>query len=262
MRAALDKNNRCIHISKAIRSETYYCPLCQCPMQVRNKNGIKCFDVAPGTAHAASKCKVPRYRFSDLWETSSNKLINDLLYSTANLQSNLVETKSIEHDADKMFRLVNSARLYSVVPFRYLSDFRKESIYTWPADTVLNGYRLTDLFVSRNNADVLMRDNDPLGFRIVDVKFRRLIAPDTLRFALYSTSNKKKIRFFDLRFEDQEEYEIMRHEVFANRNSRYYIAAVWNSSTDCETPQSGEWEIIGIQSAVFTNANQLYRYRS
>ena len=186
MRVALDKNNRCVHISKAIRSEAYYCPLCHCPMQVRFKNGVGYYDIAPGAAHTAGKCKVPRCRFSDLWMTPAEELKRNLLYRTDNTRSKPAENKGNGENTDNLLQSVCREKYYSVVPFRYLSDFRKESIYTWPADTVLNGYRLTDLFVSRNNADVLMRDNDSLGFRIVDVKFSRLIAPDTLRFALYS----------------------------------------------------------------------------
>ena len=221
MRAALDKDNKLIHVLNAKTEERYYCQWCRCPVQIRIKNGIENFDVVPGHAHSNNSCKKHGSRFPDLWMTSSRELQRNLLLQTDNVQDKSHPKKD---QGEGMLRSAYRETNYSVVPFRFISEFRKEGVYTWPADTELNGYQLTDLFVSRKNAAVLMHDNKPLGFRIVDVKFSRLVGTNTLRFAMCYTVGAKKIRYFDLHIADEEEYQILKREVLTYRNANYYIA--------------------------------------
>lgn len=126
---------------------------------------------------------------------------------------------------------------------------------------MLNGCKLTDLFVSRANAEVIMYDNAPLGFRIVDVKFLSA-GGNALRFAMFSVKNEeKKVRYFELVIEDKEEYEILKYEAYTCKRASYYIAGVWES-VDYEINESSSgWEVVGIQRTKFTSTHQIYKYR-
>lgn len=249
LRFALNQYGAYVHVTNANRSEAYYCPWCRCPMQVRRINGDLFFCAAPGAAHATKECKTLRYRFLDPWITSKDELKIHLLNKTDDKRNKKQKTEKNENVG--LLQSGYDGLSYAIVPLRFLSDFRKNCMYNWPADTIVNGYRLTDLFVSIKNSAVLMNDNNPLGFRIVDVKFSNLIGKDTLQFASHCVSSDgKKIRYFNLVVKDREDYQILRNEVFLCRNARYYLAGIWES-VDCEISKGGEWRLVGVQKTLW-----------
>lgn len=253
LRYAKNQYGECKHVTQARSSEAYYCPCCGCMMRILNLKGELFFDIAPGAAHENKACEADRYRIMDPYITLPEPLINSLLTRNVDKQKKNKSRKKgdpLQPEYDWH---------YHIVPLRSIADFLKNRMDTWPANTMLNGYELKDLFISRKDSELVMQDNTPLGFRIVEVKFYGL-RNHTIRFALHAvTDDGKKVRYFDLFVEDEEEYRILRHEVSSYRNARYFIAGVWESA-DSEISKNGEWEIVGVQKTTFTSDNQVYKY--
>lgn len=273
-----DGSGECVTAQSARKGHIYYCVHCHCEMYRQHKGEHFFFSRIPGQTHLDETCH----------KLAKSLTAIDLdLTDPSDFHEYISTPPAPGSDGPGPVPGPHKPRKEEekFMAFRSLKDFVDSGLLNVTRDISFKNGMLSDILINSYFASMIMRDNNSVGPRVLQVKPDIYFWRDQyIRFFMVSVVNDAdglhqlhRRKFFDFHFSDRETFIRFTRKIFSTKfvdgsktpiiKPKYesiLLHGVWSASSTSECKEicrkdcNGKWKCSGHQHADFTSSRQIY----